>query len=352
MKMGNEQKQMKNYIGIVRDHSGSMGRLVNKAKDDYNLQLAVIQDSAKKHSIDTIGSVIKCGVNIPTNPRNYRGYTVGNEREVVNSNIAVIQPLEDYEATGQATPLFDAVGELIDIHKSVPDSDQIGVSHLIMVITDGQENHSSKWTAAKLREAITSLQNTDRWTFVFRVPQGYKQKLVKLLGVWEDNVIEWSTTNEGLARSTTETQAALSTYYAERATGKTSTRGFFKPDVQHASLKLGHLTKMTGHYSDLVHKEESIRDFCIRSFGEFQIGKAYYQLTKTETVQPNKDMLLLDTKTYVVYGGSQLRRFLGIADGYDKVTKPDPSQYKLFIQSTSTNRKLVPGTEVLYAKYS
>lgn len=343
---------MKQYVGIIRDHSGSMIRLAKKAKDDYNLQLSVIQDSAKKHSIDTIGSVIRCGVNIPGSSSSIYNYSVGNVREVVNSNIAVLKPLTDYEASGQATPLFDAVGELIDIHKSVPDSDQLGVSHLIMVITDGQENHSSKWTAARLREAITSLQNTDRWTFVFRVPKGYKQQLVRLLGVWEDNVIEWSTTNEGLARSTMETQAALSTYYAERASGKTSTRGFFKPDVQHASLKLNQLREMTGHFSAIVQKEESIRDFCIRNFGEFRLGKAYYQLTKTETVQPNKNMLLLDTKTYVVYGDSQLRRFLGIADGYTKVTKPDPSQYKLFIQSTSTNRKLVPGTEVIYAKYS
>lgn len=340
---------MKQYVGIVRDHSGSMIRLANKARDDYNLQLSVIQDAAKKHSIDTIGSVIRCGVNIPSNTRSFYNYSVGNEREVVNSNIAVLQPLKDYEASGQATPLFDAVGELIDIHKSVPDSDQIGVSHLIMVITDGQENHSSKWTAAKLREAITSLQNTDRWTFVFRVPKGYKQQLVKLLGVWEDNVIEWNTTNEGLAKSTTETQAALSNYYAERATGRTATRGFFKPNVQNVSFK--DLTPVSGTYISVVQKEESIRDFCIRNFGEFQIGKAYYQLTKSETVQPNKDMLLLDNKTLTVYSSYQLRRFLGIPDGYTKVTKPDPSLYTLFIQSTSTNRKLVPGTQIIYAKY-
>ena len=95
---------MKNYIGISRDHSGSMSMIANAAARDYNDNIASIKEGATEHSIDTIVSVVKCGTGRPAK----------NVMEVVNSNVNALKPLTGYVADGNATPLFDSVNMLID----------------------------------------------------------------------------------------------------------------------------------------------------------------------------------------------------------------------------------------------
>jgi hypothetical protein len=101
---------MKQYIGISRDHSGSMRPLASAAAKDYNSNIESIKEAAKTNNIDTIVSVVRCGVGL-------RGIV---EREVVNSNVQVLTPLERYTADGSHTPLFDSVGELIEILQAAP----------------------------------------------------------------------------------------------------------------------------------------------------------------------------------------------------------------------------------------
>ena len=158
---------MKNYIGISLDTSASMRGITRAAGKDYNENIEGIKEEAEKHKIDTIVSVVKCGV----------GRMATIEREVVNSSVNAIKPIMDgmYKADGMATPLFDSIGELISIMENVPDKDDPEVSFLIMAITDGKENSSKKWNVRTLSEKIRKLQATDRWSFIFRVPKGNKR---------------------------------------------------------------------------------------------------------------------------------------------------------------------------------
>lgn len=146
----------KQYVGISRDHSGSIRSygLVDAAKKDYNDTIKAVKQSASDNSIDTIVSVTSCGIRS------------GVRCEVVNSNINVLNPISHYETDG-STPLFDSVGELIDILKSVPDYKNPDVTFLVMAITDGEENASVYWKH-RLGAEINKLQATDRWTFVPR----------------------------------------------------------------------------------------------------------------------------------------------------------------------------------------
>jgi hypothetical protein len=41
-----------------------------------------------------------------------------------------------------------------------------------MVITDGEDNNSRKYSGVAIGSIIRTLQATDKWTFVFRVPKG------------------------------------------------------------------------------------------------------------------------------------------------------------------------------------
>ena len=141
---------MKNYIGISRDHSASMRMLSKAAANDYNETIKQIQQSATEHDIDTIVSVVKCGVG------RGRGSV---EREIVNSNVQVLKPIQQnqYIADGSSTPLFDSVGDLITQFENVPDASDPNVAFVIMVITDGEENSSTKWTGTSIGKKIKQI---------------------------------------------------------------------------------------------------------------------------------------------------------------------------------------------------
>jgi len=66
-------------------------------------------------------------------------------------------------------------------------------------------------------------------------------------------------------------------------------------------------------------------------------------------VQDHKQIAIRDKKTGVIYSGVNARQMLGLPyHGTVKVVPGNHGAYDIFIQSTSVNRKLVKGTQVLY----
>lgn len=337
---------MKNYIGISRDHSGSMHSIANAAAVDYNDNIAAIKEASLANNQDTIVSVVKCGAGRPA--------TV--VREVVNSNVQVLKPLgpREYVADGNSTPLFDSVGDLIDLFEAVPDVDDINVSFIVMVITDGEENSSTKWTGRKLAEKIKELQATDRWTFVFRVPRGYARKLSQF-GIPEGNILEWDQTARGVEAASAATRAAVGSFYANRSAGVKSTDKFYA-DLSKVSLKevKAALVDISSEVSIWPVLSNEI-SYEIRPFAEKRLavslkkGTAFYQLTKTEKVQEYKQVCIRDKKKGMVYSGNAARDLLGLPHyGEIKLAPDKHGGYEIYIQSTSVNRKLVEGSSLLY----
>lgn len=338
---------MKQYLGISRDHSRSMFSLSGAAASDYNNTIVAIQDAANANKIDTIVSVVKNGV----------GWDAKVVREVVNSNVQILEPISPgkYLTDGSGTPLFDSVGELITIMKAVPDYNDPQVSFLIMVITDGEENASKVWKHT-LKNEIAKLQATDRWTFVFRVPNGYKHNLT-MLGIPADNILEWDQTTKGLTTSTVATKEAFTQYYNIRSSGATSTSKFYadlrnvtttqvKADLVDMSSKIEREFQVTATSAGM-----QIRDYVEERTGQYIIGSAYYQLTKTEDVQERKNIIIQNKIDMKYYGGQQARTLLGLPPyGNVRLAPHALGNYNVFIQSTSTNRKVVSGTKVLIVK--
>lgn len=329
----------KQYIGISRDHSGSMSSLTRAAIQDYNGNIRAIQSAATDNDIDTIVSVVRCGIH------------GGVDREVVNSNVHRLKPLIDYRADG-GTPLFDSVGELIEILKAVPDANNPKVSFLVMAITDGEENQSSKWRKT-LGSEIRRLQATDRWTFVFRVPRGYARALEEL-GIPSGNIQEWDQTEHGMRESSVHTQAAFTSYYSGRVAGLRSTDSFYTNPAQiskHvAAIRLDDISREVDFF-DVRRGGEVIKPFVERKLGRgFTLGQAFYQLTKPEKeVQSYKTIAIRERTSGKVYAGIAARSLLGLPQqGTIKLSPGDHGDWDVFIQSTSTNRNLVSGTEVLF----
>lgn len=336
---------MKNYIGISRDHSGSMQGIALAAGRDYNDNIAAIKEAATEHSIDTIVSVVKCGAGRPAKVI----------RETVNSNVQMLKPIPDggYVADGNSTPLFDSVGDLIEQLQSVPDADDPEVSFVVMVITDGQENSSQRWTGPSIGRKIKELQGTDRWTFTFRVPRGDKRALASY-GIPEGNILEWDQTDTGVKTASVQTRSAVKSFYAARSTGVKSTSKFYadlsEVTVKDIKAQLVDISKEVKILKVLPAEEGvQIREFVEQRTKKGMLkGSAFYQLSKTETVQDYKQLAVRDKVKGSVYSGINARDMLGLPhSGEVKLAPGTHGQWDIFVQSTSINRKLVANTNVL-----
>lgn len=334
---------MKNYIGFVNDHSGSMSSLARAAINDYNVTISAVKDAASREMLDTIVSVVGIGL------RGDNGSEV--KRQVVISNPHVLKPLTSWPTTG-GTPLYDGIGNMIELFQSLPDYNNPDVSFLVMTTTDGQEMHSRRYDVNSISRLIRELQNTGRWTFVFRVPKGYRSTITPL-GVPADNIQEWGTTTQGMAESTVATTQAMDSFFAARASGKASSTVFY---ANASSVNVNSLADISNKVSLYVVPQEDsgiqIRDFILRHRMEYLKGAAFYQLTKTEPrVSHTKMIAIRDRSTGKIYAGKDARQMIGLpTDRNARLHPGDHGNYDLFIQSESVNRKLVGGTGVLYWK--
>lgn len=326
---------MKQYVGLSRDHSGSMNGLDRAAMNDYNQTIGAIKKAAVDQDIDTVTSVVS-----------FQNSVV--KCEVVNSGIDRLRPLTSYP-TGGGTPLFDSVGELITMLERTPDANDKNVTFLVVAITDGEDNESPNWKN-RIGDKIRALQATDRWTFVFRVPRGYSRRL-QAFGIPSGNIQEWEQTERGFQEATVATQSAVSNYFKGVKSGVRSTRTFY------ADMKNVSAAKVASAMNDIsdevtiypVKTRQMIEPFAINKVGGLVRGQWFYQLSKPEkAVQDYKVIVVRNKNTGAVYGGGDARQLLNLPDTGTISLKPgNHGEWDIFVQSTSNNRILVPNTSVL-----
>ncbi len=338
---------MKNYIGISLDTSVSMRGIALAAGRDYNSTIAAINEGADEHNIDTIVSVVDCGV----------GQHGTVERRVVNSSVSKLKPLKDgeYKVSGYSTPLFKSVEELIGLLEAVPDANDPDVSFVLQIVTDGGENVYSASQVNKVVKKMNDLSRTDRWTFSFRVPRGGSNHLISL-GVPAGNILEWDQTDKGVQAASNQTRDAFKSFYAARAKGVTSTDKFYadlsKVTITEVKKVLVDISKEVVVYVVSPNNDGvQIRDFVEAQGIPYTKGCAFYMLSKTEKVQDYKQIAIRNKSTGAVYSGFAARDLLGLPhNGEAKIAPGQHGQYEIFIQSTSVNRKLVTGTNLMVWK--
>lgn len=342
------QPMLKTYFGISLDFSVSMRPHATAAMNDYNQTIKAIKDGSEQSDVDAIVTVVQNGVNLPGD---YSHATV--ERAITNSSVNRLHELSEYKVSGLATPLFDSVGMLIDTLSAVPDANDPDVTFVINVVTDGQENSSKNWTGVKLAAKIAELQRTDRWMFIFRVPSGTESDLIKL-GIHSGNVMGWDTNSAtGMVASTAKTTQGISNYFTARRSGTSSTRSFFADTTQvDKAIVKATLSDVTSHFKKYRvtadHDSSQIRDFVTEMTGGYSAGCAFYELSKSEEVSDKKQIAIMEKATGKVYSGSQARQLLGLpSSGSIKLRPGTNTDFEIYIQSTSVNRKLLAGTEVL-----
>lgn len=325
------------HIAILVDSSGSMGHLRSATLKNLDQQIRAIKDSARQSGQRTTVTLGTFNYNL--------------HLDYMACDVAQAGGLTTYYTQG-GTALFDAVTETVNRFKRLPDANEKTTSFLIIVLTDGEENSSSQINVNRFPELMRSLNATDRWTFAFSVPRGYKSNLERQYNIPAGNIQEWDQTEEGVTFAMNSNIGATHAYFSNRSIGLRATNNFYvTTDLSGVKSKdLKNLTDLQSNFKAwTVDKETDVKSFVEGHGKEFHLGSVYYMLTKKEKVQPRKQVLLVEKGKKAVYGGQEARDLLGLPPNQEAVVTPgNHANYDVYVQSASINRKLVRGTKVLF----
>lgn len=98
-----------------------------------------------------------------------------------------------------------------------------------------------------------------------------------------------------------------------------------------------------------VDHDQAIKEF-VEAWGiPFLVGRGFYEFTKSETIQAGKEIILMDRRSGDMFTGDAARTKAGLPIGYTTKLSPKAlGEYRVFVQSTSYNRKLKARTGFLY----
>lgn len=362
-----------NHIALVLDASYSMWDLADKVVKVTDDLVAFLAKKSKDDNEETRITV----------------YSFSDEVEchIWDMDVFRLPSMKGLYKIKNRTALIDAVHLSLDDFGTVPE--KYGAhDFMVYVLTDGQENASrgkstpqggfgwiprstvSKELSARLDDLPQNV------TVLGLAPDDTSAQLMCGYGFAKGNVALWDASTEaGLEKAVERIKEAHTSYVATRtATGVRGTKSAFVVggNVDASTIKAAKLKplgaddyaivpvpKLSGLAFEKVVKKATktkaeekgwfveIEPFVNKAHPPFRVGKAYYELAKTERLQGNKRIAVLETKSNKVYVGEGARKLLGLPEE-TRTVKPDFNPlYKIFVQSTSLNRHLPIGTSVL-----
>lgn len=324
-----------NHVALVLDASASMSihhSAVIRAVDE---QIASLARLSEKMDQETRVTVVL--------------FSDRAQVLIYDKDVLRLPSIREYYRPAGMTALVDATLLAIDDLSELPEK-YADHAYFCIVLTDGQEN------ASKNRPSVLSgrvAQLADNWTLSALVPDVRGEDYAQRCGFPPGNIGVWDTrTAAGFDQAASTIRQATETFMTNRAAGIRSSRSVFSTGsdaVNAASVRQAGLTPLPRNHYQLVPvpRTTEIRPFVQECGYTFRTGCAYYELSKTETIQASKQIAVLEKKTDKIYTGPEARNLIGLPDMNVRV-KPDYNdEFKIFVQSTSVNRKLVAGTRLL-----
>lgn len=212
-------KRKKTYVAFVLDKSGSMEGLKDSTISAFNEQL---QEHRRNGSLggDTTLSLIQFSGSV--------------EETFFNIPIDEIDGELDksqYTPTG-STAMYDAIGYTLNKLQRFDEPGDVGF--LVIILSDGQENASRKYTGKEIAALRQELESTGRWTFQYIGCDSGAIKEAANLG-FETHKFE--NTKVGLVDLSKNLVGCTANYYSNRAVGNTSVANFMANQDQTAVLK-------------------------------------------------------------------------------------------------------------------
>lgn len=326
-----------NHLVFTIDKSGSMGHLTSDVVRVFDSQIRYWAKRSQELDQET----------------RITAYLFNSKTECLVYDIDVLRlpSLSSYYYTSGQTALIDATMQSLD---DLDKTTQIYGDHsyLVICLTDGQEN-ASRFTPNELNKRINGLP--DNWTLAVMVPDQNGVYESKRMGFPASNIQVWNVSKDGIDEVGNTLQKVADNFLENRSKGIRGTKNLFTFDTSKLTKttiksKLQELSPQK--YLLLpVGKDSVIKQF-VESWTKMDYlpGSAYYMLTKPEKIQPYKQLVIQDKMNGKVYGGTDARKILNLPDYEVKVNPTQHPNYQLFIQSSSVNRKLVKGTNLLVMK--
>lgn len=327
------------HVALLVDASGSIAQrgLTNtiiKAVDAQVANLARLdQDlgTETRVSIYTFADTVKCLI---------------YDRDVMR-----LPSIRDHYRPEGNTALRDAVVQAIEELRAIP-TKHGNHAFLIAALTDGEDT-CSRWPASTVSNNLINLPSN--WTVAGQVPNQTAAFALKQSGFPAGNIDIWETTVIGAETAGRKAQQATETFMRARATGATGTKNLFALDATKLSAATvrNNLTELKpSDYMILpVSRKVAIKPF-VESWTkeDYRVGSAYHTLVKPEKVQAGKQVCVQHKVTGKVYAGAAARQLLGLPNHEVKVEPASHPDWNVMLQSTSSNRWLVPGTNLLVLK--
>lgn len=328
-----------NHVAIVMDASDSMSIHHNAVIQAVDEQIAQLARLSKEMDQDTRVTVVI--------------FSSTAKVLIYDKDVLRLPSIREYYHPNGMTALVDATLLALDDLSELPEK-YTDHAYFCIVLTDGQEN-ASKNRPSVLAQRVSQL--ADNWTLAALVPNMRGEDYAQRCGFPPGNIAVWDRrTAAGFDQAASSIRQATENFMTNRAAGIRSSRSVFSTGsdvVNAASVRQAGLTPLPrNNYQivsvpDDVKARPEIRPF-VQEYGyTFRTGNAFYELMKTETIQASKSIAVLEKKTKQVYTGPEARGLIGLPD-MDVRVKPDyNTDYTIFVQSTSVNRKLMPGTQLL-----
>ncbi|MFJ8535933.1 vWA domain-containing protein [Streptomyces sp. NPDC093591] len=335
-----------NHVALVLDASSSMSHLSRKVVEVADQQIAYLARRSQELDQETRVTV----------------YVFADTVECViyDKDVLRMPSLKQLYRVGGMTALLAAT---LKSQRELAQTAQLYGDHsfLTFVLTDGQENASHRCPDARDRDprelvhGVAKLIATqeDNWTLAVLVPDQMGKREAMQCGFPKDNIAIWdATSTQGLEEAGQVIQQATEKFMMGRAQGIRGSRAVFSTGadvVNKDTIKAAGLTPVDPSQYQLipVARDAAIRDWVVECGHTYRTGGAFYQLSKSEKIQAQKQIAVLEKKTDRVYTGPEARALLGLPDVEVRVKPDHNADFTIFVQSTSVNRKLVPNTRLL-----
>jgi hypothetical protein len=246
-------------------------------------------------------------------------------------------------------------------------------SFLQVVVTDGEENASGADTTGsrhdhlpngralldewrtRIAQKLGSLP--DHWTSAIMVPNSLAKRTAQQYGFPTGNISIWDADSaQGVEEAIGTVKSAATRFLRDREQGVRGTRNLFAmgQDLSSSDVKTNLQALDAGKYVLIpVDEQSAIRDFVTSAGHPYTTGCAFYELSKREKIQAGKKIAVAEKDpktgrtTGKVFTGPAARQLLGLPASEVTVTPGSNEAYTVFVQSTSVNRKLIPGTKLL-----
>ena len=148
-------KTRKTIYHLIVDKSGSMCDCIESTINGFNEQANKIKSNAHEFQEEEI----TMGLTLFNDYADHH-YFLANPStvELLNANT--------YRPNGN-TALMDAVGETVNSIENQLRESHIPATVVVVILTDGYENASKSYNLVKIRNMISRLEETGKWTFSF-----------------------------------------------------------------------------------------------------------------------------------------------------------------------------------------